>query len=265
MRLAQRIQICGDVARFWFADAGRRQRGRRIDLRRIQDPGGEILGSVRHDAADIGAAREAIEPDPALRRCLGSRDRPCSRCAIRSICHAPDRRLQSRAGAAAPARRVASRPTTTTMPTIPSSSRLARRPTARGNVPSDRDDLRPALLAAQDGRAQAERGGDVHEPGRHPHDRRSAGLRAPAGPWALAVRHSWRTRPYPNVLDALDLTKPGAPLQWTHESKPLSAAQGAPAATFPIAAPPAPRQRCTTRSTDDRGRCGTRQRSMCWR
>jgi lanthanide-dependent methanol dehydrogenase len=32
--------------------------------------------------------------------------------------------------------------------------------------------------------------------------------------------------PYPNILYALDLTKPGAPLKWRHEPKPLAAAQG---------------------------------------
>ena len=32
--------------------------------------------------------------------------------------------------------------------------------------------------------------------------------------------------PYPNILYALDLTKPGAPLKWQHEPKPLAAAQG---------------------------------------
>jgi PQQ-dependent dehydrogenase (methanol/ethanol family) len=32
--------------------------------------------------------------------------------------------------------------------------------------------------------------------------------------------------PYPNVLYALDLTTPGAPLKWTHKPKPLAAAQG---------------------------------------
>jgi glucose dehydrogenase len=31
---------------------------------------------------------------------------------------------------------------------------------------------------------------------------------------------------YPNILYALDLTKPGAPLRWKHEPKPLAAAQG---------------------------------------
>jgi lanthanide-dependent methanol dehydrogenase len=32
--------------------------------------------------------------------------------------------------------------------------------------------------------------------------------------------------PYPNILYALDLTKPGAPLKWKHEPKPRAAAQG---------------------------------------
>lgn len=32
--------------------------------------------------------------------------------------------------------------------------------------------------------------------------------------------------PYPNVLYALDLTKPGAPMKWRYEPKPDSAAQG---------------------------------------
>jgi PQQ-dependent dehydrogenase (methanol/ethanol family) len=32
--------------------------------------------------------------------------------------------------------------------------------------------------------------------------------------------------PYPNILYALDLTRPGAPLKWKHEPKPLAAAQG---------------------------------------
>ena len=32
--------------------------------------------------------------------------------------------------------------------------------------------------------------------------------------------------PYPNILYALDLTKPGAPLKWKHDPKPLAAAQG---------------------------------------
>jgi lanthanide-dependent methanol dehydrogenase len=32
--------------------------------------------------------------------------------------------------------------------------------------------------------------------------------------------------PYPNILYALDLSKPGAPLKWKHEPKPLAAAQG---------------------------------------
>jgi PQQ-dependent dehydrogenase (methanol/ethanol family) len=32
--------------------------------------------------------------------------------------------------------------------------------------------------------------------------------------------------PYANILYALDLTKPGAPLKWKHEPKPLAAAQG---------------------------------------
>jgi PQQ-dependent dehydrogenase (methanol/ethanol family) len=31
---------------------------------------------------------------------------------------------------------------------------------------------------------------------------------------------------YPNIVYALDLTKPGAPLKWKHEPKPLAAAQG---------------------------------------
>src|SRR5437868_12695246 len=32
--------------------------------------------------------------------------------------------------------------------------------------------------------------------------------------------------PYPNILYALDLTKPGAPMKWKYEPKPSSAAQG---------------------------------------
>jgi PQQ-dependent dehydrogenase (methanol/ethanol family) len=32
--------------------------------------------------------------------------------------------------------------------------------------------------------------------------------------------------PYPNILYALDLTKPGAPMKWAYEPKPVSAAQG---------------------------------------
>src|SRR5688572_24497642 len=32
--------------------------------------------------------------------------------------------------------------------------------------------------------------------------------------------------PYPNVLYALDLTQPGAPLKWKYEPKPEAAAQG---------------------------------------
>jgi lanthanide-dependent methanol dehydrogenase len=32
--------------------------------------------------------------------------------------------------------------------------------------------------------------------------------------------------PYPNILYALNLTKPGAPLKWKHEPKPVAAAQG---------------------------------------
>ncbi|HYE34091.1 methanol/ethanol family PQQ-dependent dehydrogenase [Methylocaldum sp.] len=32
--------------------------------------------------------------------------------------------------------------------------------------------------------------------------------------------------PYPNILYALDLTRPGGPLKWKYEPKPLSAAQG---------------------------------------
>src|SRR5215207_4921923 len=32
--------------------------------------------------------------------------------------------------------------------------------------------------------------------------------------------------PWPNVLYALDLTKPGAPTKWSYEPKPLSAAKG---------------------------------------
>jgi lanthanide-dependent methanol dehydrogenase len=32
--------------------------------------------------------------------------------------------------------------------------------------------------------------------------------------------------PYPNILYALDLTRPGAPLKWKHEPKPVAAAQG---------------------------------------
>jgi glucose dehydrogenase len=32
--------------------------------------------------------------------------------------------------------------------------------------------------------------------------------------------------PYPNILYALDLTKPGAPLKWKYEPKPVAAAQG---------------------------------------
>jgi glucose dehydrogenase len=32
--------------------------------------------------------------------------------------------------------------------------------------------------------------------------------------------------PYPNFLYALDLTKPGAPLKWKYEPKPLLASQG---------------------------------------
>jgi len=32
--------------------------------------------------------------------------------------------------------------------------------------------------------------------------------------------------PYPNILYALDLTKPGAPVKWKYEPKPLAAAQG---------------------------------------
>jgi glucose dehydrogenase len=32
--------------------------------------------------------------------------------------------------------------------------------------------------------------------------------------------------PYPNILYALDLSKPGAPLKWKYEPKPKAAAQG---------------------------------------
>ena len=32
--------------------------------------------------------------------------------------------------------------------------------------------------------------------------------------------------PYPNIVYALDLTKPGAPVKWQFEPKPLAAAQG---------------------------------------
>ena len=32
--------------------------------------------------------------------------------------------------------------------------------------------------------------------------------------------------PYPNILYALDLTKPGAPVKWKYEPKPLAASQG---------------------------------------
>jgi lanthanide-dependent methanol dehydrogenase len=32
--------------------------------------------------------------------------------------------------------------------------------------------------------------------------------------------------PFPNILYALDLTKPGAPAKWTFKPKPLAAAQG---------------------------------------
>ena len=32
--------------------------------------------------------------------------------------------------------------------------------------------------------------------------------------------------PFPNVLYALDLTKPGAPLKWKHEAHPQAAARG---------------------------------------
>jgi PQQ-like domain len=32
--------------------------------------------------------------------------------------------------------------------------------------------------------------------------------------------------PYPNIVYALDLTKPGAPVKWRHEPKPVAAAQG---------------------------------------
>ncbi|HWT30910.1 MAG TPA: PQQ-binding-like beta-propeller repeat protein, partial [Propylenella sp.] len=32
--------------------------------------------------------------------------------------------------------------------------------------------------------------------------------------------------PYPNILFALDLTRPGAPMKWKYEPKPLAAAQG---------------------------------------
>src|SRR6201986_3531615 len=32
--------------------------------------------------------------------------------------------------------------------------------------------------------------------------------------------------PYPNILFALDLTKPGAPLKWSYQPKPVPASQG---------------------------------------
>jgi lanthanide-dependent methanol dehydrogenase len=32
--------------------------------------------------------------------------------------------------------------------------------------------------------------------------------------------------PYPNIVYALDLTRPGAPLKWKHEPKPVAASQG---------------------------------------
>jgi alcohol dehydrogenase (cytochrome c) len=32
--------------------------------------------------------------------------------------------------------------------------------------------------------------------------------------------------PYPNILYALDLTQPGAPMKWSFQPKPLSASQG---------------------------------------
>ena len=45
-----------------------------------------------------------------------------------------------------------------------------------------------------------------------------------AAPIIAEMRCSWS--PHPNILYALDLTKPGAPLKWKHEPKPLAAAQG---------------------------------------
>jgi lanthanide-dependent methanol dehydrogenase len=42
----------------------------------------------------------------------------------------------------------------------------------------------------------------------------------------IAEQTMFVVTPYPNILYALDLTKPGAPLKWKYEPKPSSAAQG---------------------------------------
>jgi glucose dehydrogenase len=43
----------------------------------------------------------------------------------------------------------------------------------------------------------------------------------------LVVRHAmYIVTPYPNILYALDLTQPGAPMKWSNKPKPTAAAQG---------------------------------------
>src|SRR4051794_17379754 len=42
----------------------------------------------------------------------------------------------------------------------------------------------------------------------------------------IAEQTMFVVTPYPNILYALDLTKPGAPLKWKYEPKPSSASQG---------------------------------------
>ncbi len=57
--------------------------------------------------------------------------------------------------------------------------------------------------------------------------------------------------PYPNVLYALDISKPGGPLKWKYEPKPLAASRRAsPVAMWSIAAPCTPTGDCSSiRST----------------
>jgi glucose dehydrogenase len=49
--------------------------------------------------------------------------------------------------------------------------------------------------------------------------------------------------PYPNIVYALDLSKPGAPMKWKYEPKPEPAPRASPAATSSTAAPPSPTAR----------------------
>jgi lanthanide-dependent methanol dehydrogenase len=51
-------------------------------------------------------------------------------------------------------------------------------------------------------------------------------LRGHEAPPLVADGTMYIVTPFPNVLYALDLTRPGAPLKWKYEPKPLAAAQG---------------------------------------